>query len=72
VAPLQDTPAIKATYAANVTVKDPYVVKMSGMELSKTIQVGNFSTYHFYQNIKIPSYLIAIAVGNLEEKRVGD
>jgi aminopeptidase N len=48
VAPLQDTPAIKATYVANVTVKDPYVVKMSGMELPKTVQKGNFSTYHFY------------------------
>ncbi len=36
VAPLQDTPSIKSTYQANVTVKDPYVVKMSGKETPKT------------------------------------
>ena len=48
VAPLQDTPSIKTTYNANVTVKDPYVVKMSGKEIPKTQQQGGFSTYHFY------------------------
>jgi aminopeptidase N len=53
-------------------VKDPYVVKMSGKELPKTVQIAGFSTYHFYQDIKIPSYLLAIAIGNLEERVVGD
>jgi leukotriene-A4 hydrolase len=73
VAPLQDTPSIKSTYQANVTVKDPYVVKMSGKELPKTPNAfTNSTTYHFYQNTKIPSYLLAIAVGNLAEKKIGD
>lgn len=32
VAPMQDTPAVKITYDASVTVKDPFVVKMSANE----------------------------------------
>ena len=72
VAPLQDTPSIKSPYQANVIVRNPYVVKLSGKELPKTDNNDNTTTYHFYQDIKIPSYLIAIAVGNLAEKIVGD
>jgi len=74
VAPLQDTPSIKSTYSANVTAKYPYVVKMSAHEPDHpTYNFGdNSTTFHFVQNIPIPSYLLAIAVGNLAVKHVGN
>lgn len=73
VAPLQDTPSIKATYSANVTVNDPYVVKMSGYEYDPVVNKdAKTTTFRFYQPITIPSYLIAIAVGNLAVKHIGD
>lgn len=73
VAPFQDTPSIKSTYSANITVRNPYVVKISGKELPATPNPFlNSTIYHFYQDIKIPSYLLAIAVGNLAVKHIGD
>jgi len=71
VAPLQDTPSIKATYSANVKVKNPYIVKMSANETDPTVNKDGTTTYHFVNNIKIPSYLLAIAVGNLATQSVG-
>ena len=72
VAPLQDTPSIKSTYSANVTVANPYIVKMSAHEYTPTVNAtDNTTTFRFYQQIKMPSYLLAIAVGNLAVKVVG-
>ena len=65
IAPLQDTPSIKSTYSADVTVKQPYVVKMSANETTPVNNTDNTTTYNFQNNIKMPSYLVAIAVGNL-------
>ena len=65
VAPLQDTPSIKSTYTANVTVINPYVIKMSAHEYTPTVNADGTTTYSFFQDIKIPSYLLALAVGNL-------
>ncbi|CDW72343.1 peptidase family m1 containing protein [Stylonychia lemnae] len=72
VAPLQDTPSIKTTYSANVRVKDPYVVKMSAEETDPTKNTDGTTTYHFNQAIKIPSYLLAMAVGNIQYQKIGD
>lgn len=69
-APMQDTPATKVTYDAHVTVNTGYVVKMSANETTPTVD-GNMTTYHFVNTIKMPSYLIAIAVGDLEYRSVG-
>lgn len=33
---------------------------------------ASFTEYHFSLDLKIPSYLIAIVAGNLEERKVGD
>lgn len=73
VAPFQDTPSIKSTYSANIAAKTPYVVKVSGREREPTVNAEtNTTTYHFFQDIKIPSYLFAIAVGNLAVQHIGD
>ncbi len=67
---MQDTPAIKSIYSANVTVTKGFVVRMSaqqnGMVENKTHQF-----YAFYSKIPIPSYLLAISVGNLVEQPIG-
>jgi leukotriene-A4 hydrolase len=44
---------------------------MSGIESTATVNKDSTTTYHFSQPIPIPSYLLAIAVGNLSEKSVG-
>ena len=72
IAPMMDTPSIKITYDADVTVSEEFVVHMSAnltgvMPLPTTKQ----KVYSFKNQIKMPSYLIAIAVGNLEQKEVG-
>lgn len=71
VAPMQDTPAIKVTYTAIVTVETPYVVHMSANKTGNTTS-GNMTVYNFENTIKMPSYLIALAVGNLEETSMGE
>ena len=49
IAPLQDTPSIKTTYSAKVTVKDPYVVKMSANETAPVKnEADKTTTYNFY------------------------
>ncbi len=64
--PCQDTPAVKITYSAQVTVPDGLTALMSALPLSF---VGN--VFSFDQPVKIPSYLVALAVGNLKGIKVG-
>lgn len=64
--PCQDSPSIKVTYSASV--KSPLPVVMSALLTSVDEKT---STYHFNQKTTIPSYLIAIAVGNLVGREIG-
>ncbi|KAI8890225.1 leukotriene A-4 hydrol [Backusella circina FSU 941] len=66
--PCQDSPAIKVTYSASVTSELPVVMSAlhTGIE-----EKGNLKTYNFEQKTTIPSYLIAIAVGNLVSREIG-
>jgi len=68
---MQDTPAIKVTYTATVTVAAPYVVHMSANKTGVETDGDNI-VYQFENTIKMPSYLIALAVGNLVEHEMGD
>jgi leukotriene-A4 hydrolase len=71
--PCQDTPAVKFTYDAKVKVNKGFVALMSATrEEPNYIELNdNLIQYGFKQNIKIPSYLLAIAVGDLVSKRIG-
>ncbi|CAG2165413.1 unnamed protein product [Oppiella nova] len=73
--PLQDTPAVKAPYDADVEVPKDLVVLMSAVREGPGVwnQSDNQMTkeYRFHQKIAIPSYLIAIAVGDLVSKKIG-
>ncbi|SCV69938.1 BQ2448_1332 [Microbotryum intermedium] len=68
--PIQDTPALKITYTAAVT--SPLPILMSALRLSPPseeiieIDVAKTITYTFKQPVPIPSYLIAIASGELQ------
>ncbi|KAJ2948302.1 hypothetical protein O0L34_g7539 [Tuta absoluta] len=64
--PCQDTPAVKFTYDAEVTAPAPFSILMSA--LTKDRQ-SNKTTFH--QPVPIPSYLLALAVGVLENRSIG-
>ncbi|KAJ3410980.1 Leukotriene A-4 hydrolase [Chytridiales sp. JEL 0842] len=68
--PVQDTPAVKLTYSASVAVPKVLRALMSAIPVSEET-VGEERVCKFEQKISIPSYLIAMAVGNLEGRRVG-
>jgi leukotriene-A4 hydrolase len=65
--PCQDVPAIRITYNADLKVPKGMMAVMS----AKNPQLKNATgDYHFEMEIPIPSYLIAIAVGDIEYKAI--
>ncbi|XP_044735037.1 leukotriene A-4 hydrolase [Chrysoperla carnea] len=70
--PCQDTPGIKVPYSADVRVPKELTALMSALRVGNHIDLpdGN-RLYLFNQPVPMPTYLIAIAVGALESRRVG-
>jgi len=70
--PCQDSPGIRFTYNAKVTVPKDLLAVMSAVNPQKKNDTG---IYTFKQDKAIPSYLMAIAVGDIEfqaiDKRTG-
>ncbi|RVE44897.1 hypothetical protein evm_010444 [Chilo suppressalis] len=66
IVPCQDTPAVKFTYDAEVTAPEEFTVLMSALRGEVR---SNRTT--FRQPVPIPSYLLAIAVGVLEQRSLG-
>ncbi|SPQ94386.1 unnamed protein product (mitochondrion) [Plasmodiophora brassicae] len=69
--PCQDTPMNKSTYDAEVTVDPPLVALMSALSKKPPVKSSQGVTYYFDQQVPMPSYLIALAVGNLQSKEIG-
>jgi len=71
--PLQDTPSVKSTYNATIRAPKDLVVLMSAIHNGNGTLSSDGLTkeYKFIQNIPIPSYLIAIVVGDLVSKQIG-
>jgi len=68
--PCQDSPSIKLTYSANITT--PLRAVMSAVPIGEEVKQGSeTTTFRFEQKTRIPSYLIALAVGNLEGREIG-
>ena len=66
--PCQDTPDVKSTYTFNIT--SPHPVVASGV--SQGIEgPDSGKLYKFEQNVPIPSYLFALASGDIAEARIG-
>jgi len=68
--PVQDTPGVKATYSAVVSAPKELVVLMSALR-DEHVEKGTNMIYKFRQPVQMPSYLIAIAAGALENRDVG-
>ena len=71
VAPLQDTPAIKATYNVITITPVAYNTFVSGEKIREEIVGKNKHTY-FEMKIPVESYLLAIASGAIEEAQIGE
>lgn len=67
--PCQDTPAVRMTYSAKVRVPGELLPVMSA---SNPQQKNKTGIYEFEMKQPIPSYLLALAVGDLEFIPVGD
>lgn len=66
--PCQDTPSVRTTY--NATIKVPPGL-MAVMSAQNPQQLSKDGIYHFVMPQPIPSYLIALAVGNIEFRPTG-
>ncbi|HWX36891.1 MAG TPA: M1 family metallopeptidase [Steroidobacteraceae bacterium] len=66
--PLQDTPQVRATYKAKVHTASDVVAVMSAENDPKAKRNGEYS---FVMPQAVPSYLIALAVGDLKYKETG-
>ena len=69
--PSQDTPSVKTPVIVGITVEKPLFAVESGLFKSK-IDNGNTTTYFYEQKIPIPSYLVAMAAGAIEERIISD
>ncbi len=66
--PIQDTPALRITYDANVKVPSNLMALMSATNPTSKNQSG---IYSFRMDQPIPPYLMALAVGDLKFEEVG-
>ena len=67
--PCQDSPGIRFTYNANVEVPAELMAVMSA---ENPVEKSADGIYHFEMNQPIPSYLMALAVGDLVFQPVGE
>ena len=68
--PCQDSPSIRFTYAARVKVPAPLTAAMSAKR-TEIQRDGSSNICCFEMPQAIPSYLLALAVGNLDYARIG-
>ncbi len=67
--PLQDTPSVRFSYTAHISTPKDAMALMSADNDPAATRTGD---YTFTMAQQIPSYLIAIAVGDLVFKRISD
>ena len=70
--PIQDTPAIKFYVNLGLKVIKPLIGMVSGIFENVTDNKDGTQTFYYKQKIPIPSYLIALAAGNIKNKTISD
>lgn len=72
--PLQDTPGVRFSYDAHITTPKDVIALMSADNDPEASQRGTVrsGSYNFRMPQQVPSYLLAIAVGDLVFKRISD
>jgi leukotriene-A4 hydrolase len=73
--PLQDTPGVRVTYDATITVPNGLVALMSAegnpQHRTGADPKGGTRRFRFHMDQRIPSYLIALAVGDIAFRPLG-
>jgi len=72
--PLQDSPQVRVTYSATIHAPDGLVAVMSAAHgpVGARPDAKGLTAYRFEMKQAIPSYLIAIAVGDIEFRAIGE
>ncbi|MEW5854625.1 MAG: M1 family metallopeptidase [Myxococcota bacterium] len=69
--PLQDSPRVRITYRAELTVPDPLTAVMAAAADGKSPgPTSGTTTFRFHMPQPIPSYLLALAVGEITSKDI--
>jgi leukotriene A-4 hydrolase/aminopeptidase len=71
IAPLQDSPVARITYDAEVTVPDGITAVMSAGPQGSRAAAGNKRLFKFHMPQPIPTYLVALAAGDLASREIG-
>ena len=71
IAPLQDTPGVKSTYTLSFISPAEIIVRATGNLTEEYVSNSKRHT-SFSMSRPVPSYLLAFAAGNLEEKQLGE
>ncbi|KAL2842956.1 leukotriene A-4 hydrolase [Aspergillus pseudoustus] len=69
--PCQDTPDVKATFDFNITSSLPVIASGLPVRTSPSSTESGANLYQFHQKVPIPSYLFALASGDIEEAPIG-
>jgi leukotriene-A4 hydrolase len=69
--PVQDTPRVKFTIDYHISVPAGLAAVAAGIFQSITESIPGYNVYHFTQQVPIPSYLVAFAVGNIVSRSIG-
>jgi aminopeptidase N len=67
--PCQDTPGAKSPYTATVKVPSKLTAVMSALSTGKH-EESDHTVFRFDQPVPVPSYLIALAAGSLEQRAI--
>ena len=70
--PTQDSPGIRQTYSARITVPAPLRAVMSAEQVSDPFAATSGDrTFEFRMTNPVPPYLIALAIGDIADKAIG-
>ena len=69
--PSQDTPAVKFPFYLGIIVKKELKGMISGLPINNETD-GEYITYYYSQKIPVPTYLIGLVAGNIEERKINN